>query len=51
MYEIYCNNHPFNLKGTEDLTNIIDQGMNPIPSSLKESTKMFFSKILIKNRD
>lgn len=51
MYEIYCNNNPFNLKDTEDLANIIDQGMTPFPSSLKESTKMLISKILTKNRD
>lgn len=51
MYEIYCNAHPFNLKDTEDLTNIVDKGMNPFPKNIKESAKMLITQMLIKDRE
>lgn len=51
MYELYCNAHPFNLKDTDDLTNIIDKGIIPIPSCVDESAKMLITQMLDKDRE
>jgi hypothetical protein len=50
MYEVYCASHPFNLKDTDDLSNIIEKDMNPIPPDVKESAKILIVKMLDKNR-
>lgn len=35
MYEVYCHAHPFSLKDTDDLSNLLEKDIVFLPSALK----------------
>jgi serine/threonine-protein kinase len=49
MYEINCGSHPFNLKDTEDLSNIMTADFQSLPEGLNPRTTKLIARLLAKN--